>query len=231
MLKAAVFDLDGTLCAVGKAILPETLALLDQLQQRGVQLALSSGKPIYYLCGLLRQTGLRDVILMGEHGASVQRGVDLPPRFPSRMPVAPHTRAALAGLQEKLEAEFGARIWLQPNQTEVTPFFSDETTHADLRAFLARELNAEEMGITVYDQSDCIDLCPTGLDKGSGLAFLCTRMRWDLAAETAAVGDGVNDEPMLRIAGCSIGIGRRPVAGAQFTVPSIQDAITHLLTW
>ena len=46
MLKAAVFDLDGTLCAVGKAILPETLALLDQLQQRGVQLALSSGKPI-----------------------------------------------------------------------------------------------------------------------------------------------------------------------------------------
>ena len=230
MLKAAVFDLDGTLCAVGKAILPETLALLDQLQQRGVQLALSSGKPIYYLCGLLRQTGLRDVILMGENGASVQRGVDLPPRFHYRMPVAPHTRAALAGLQEKLEAEFGARIWLQPNQTEVTPFFSDETTHADLRAFLARELNAEELGITVYYQSDCIDLCPTGLDKGSGLAFLCTRMGWDLAAETAAVGDGVNDEPMLRIAGCSIGIGRRPVAGAQFTVPSIQDAITHLLT-
>ena len=30
MLKAAVFDLDGTLCAVGKAILPETLALLEQ---------------------------------------------------------------------------------------------------------------------------------------------------------------------------------------------------------
>ena len=67
MLKAAVFDLDGTLCAVGKAILPETLALLEQLQRRGVQLALSSGKPIYYLCGLLRQTGLRDVILMGEN--------------------------------------------------------------------------------------------------------------------------------------------------------------------
>ena len=55
MLKAAVFDLDGTLCAVGKAILPETLALLEQLQRRDVQLALSSGKPIYYLCGLNRK--------------------------------------------------------------------------------------------------------------------------------------------------------------------------------
>ena len=229
MLKAAVFDLDGTLCAVGKAILPETLALLEQLQRRGVQLALSSGKPIYYLCGLLRQTGLRDVILMGENGASVQRGVDLPPRFHYRMPVAPHTRAALTQLQEKLEAEFGPRIWFQPNQTEVTPFFSDETTHADLRTFLAQELNAEKAGITVYDQSDCIDLCPTGLDKGSGLAFLCTRMGWELS-ETAAVGDGVNDEPMLRAAGCSIGIGRQPVAGAQFTVSTIQDAITYLLT-
>ncbi len=77
-------------------------------------------------------------------------------------------------------------------------------------AFLAQELNAEKAGITVYDQSDCIDLCPTGLDKGSGLAFLCTRMGWELS-ETAAVGDGVNDEPMLRAAGCSIGIGRQPV--------------------
>lgn len=134
---------------------------------------------------------------MGENGASVQRGVDLPPRFHYRMPVAPHTHAALTQLQEKLEAEFGPRIWFQPNQTEVTPFFSDETTHADLRTFLAQELNAEKAGITVYDQSDCIDLCPTGLDKGSGLAFLCTRMGWELS-ETAAVGDGVNDEPMLR---------------------------------
>ena len=60
--------------------------------------------------------------LMGENGASVQRGVDLPPRFHYRMPVAPHTHAALTQLQEKLEAEFGPRIWFQPNQTEVTPF-------------------------------------------------------------------------------------------------------------
>ncbi len=80
MLKAAVFDLDGTLCAVGKAILPETLALLEQLQRRGVQLALSSETDLLSLRPSAAN-GSADVILMGENGASVQRGVDLPPRF------------------------------------------------------------------------------------------------------------------------------------------------------
>ena len=58
MLKIAVFDLDGTLCAVGKSIQPKTLALLRKLQDKGVQIAISSGKPIYYLCGTARQAGL-----------------------------------------------------------------------------------------------------------------------------------------------------------------------------
>lgn len=230
MLKLAVFDLDGTLCPVGRAVLPETLSALRALQEKGVQLAVSSGKPVYYLCGLVRQTGLSDMILMGENGASVQRGVDLPPAFHARMEVPAHTRAALAMLREKLAAEFGRRIWLQPNQIEVTPFFADEQTHEDLRAFMRREVRCEEMGITIYDQSDCFDLCPTGLDKGSGLQFLCDLLGLSMA-DAAAVGDGVNDEPMLRVAGRSIGIGQKDVPGAQITVPTIGEAIALLESW
>lgn len=226
MLKLAVFDLDGTLCAVGRAILPETLQALASLQARGIQLAVSSGKPVYYLCGTVRQAGLRNVILMGENGADVQRGVDLPPAEYYRMPVAPHTRAALSMLSSKLEETFGRRIWLQPSRTEVTPFFADEATHEELRAFCAREITPD-MGITIYDQRDCIDLCPTGLDKGSGLVFLCNQLGLS-PADAAAVGDGINDAPMLRTAGCSIGIGSAPVAGAQCTVPTISEALALL---
>ncbi len=136
MLKAAVFDLDGTLCAVGKAILPETLALLEQLQRRGVQLALSSGKPIYYLCGLLRQnrSAGRDSDGRKRRIGAARRGSAAPVPLP-HAGGAPTPPPPLTQLQEKLEAEFGPRIWFQPNQTEVTPFFCDETTHADLRTF------------------------------------------------------------------------------------------------
>ncbi len=229
MLKVVVFDLDGTLCPVGKAITPETIAGLRALREAGVRVAFSSGKPVYYLCGTARQAGLPDVILMGENGADAQFGVDLPPKVWYRMPVAEHTRAALAALKEQLAAEFGRRIWLQPTQIEVTPFFppEDEGLHNELRDFMARHVKAE-MDVTIYDQRDCFDLCPTGLDKGSGLAYLCEQMGWTLA-EAAAVGDGVNDEPMLRAAGVSVGIGAVPVAGAKAMARDINEAIALLL--
>lgn len=229
MLKVAAFDLDGTLCPVGKAITPETAAGLRALQKAGVRVAFSSGKPVYYLCGTARQAGLPDVILMGENGADAQFGVALPPRVWYRMPVAEHTRAALRGLKKQLAAEFGRRIWLQPTMIEVTPFFppEDMALHNELRDFMARNVRPE-MGITIYDQRDCFDLCPTGLDKGSGLAYLCEQMGWTLQ-EAAAVGDGVNDEPMLRAAGVSVGVGSAPVAGAKTMARDINEAIDLLL--
>ena len=231
MLKVAVFDLDATLCAVGKAILPETLAGLRKLQAAGVQIAVSSGKPIYYLCGVARQAGLEDMILMGENGASVQFGVNLPPKSIIGCRSNPAVRANLFALREKLDAEFGSRIWLQPTQLEVTPFFppDDMALHNELRAFMQREVK-EDMGITIYDQRDCFDLCPTGIDKGTGIAYLCQQMGWDIA-DAAAVGDGVNDEPMLRMAGHSIGIGDHPVVGAKDMAKTIGEAIERLLTW
>ena len=229
MLKVAVFDLDGTLCAVGKAILPQTLDGLRKLQARGVQVAVSSGKPIYYLCGTARQAGLENMILMGENGASVQFGVDLPPKDYYWMPVAPHTAEALRMLHGQIVAAFGNRVWMQPTQVEVTPFFppEDMALHEELRAFMKQAVTPD-MGITVYDQRDCFDLCPTGVDKGSGLAYLCERMGWDIA-DAAAVGDGVNDEPMLRAAGYSVGIGQVQVAGAKDMAATIGEAIEKLL--
>ena len=139
------------------------------------------------------------------------------------------SRAALAALKEQLAAEFGRRIWLQPTQIEVTPFFppEDEGLHEELRAFMARNVRPE-MDITIYDQRDCFDLCPAGLDKGNGLAYLCKQMGWSLD-EAAAVGDGVNDEPMLRMAGVSVGVGAAPVAGAKAMAKDINEAIGLLL--
>ena len=66
--------------AVGGGDLPAGFQALRQLEERGVRIAVCSGKPTYYLCGFLRQVELRDPILIGENGAVIQMGVELPPR-------------------------------------------------------------------------------------------------------------------------------------------------------
>lgn len=228
-LKLAAFDLDETLCPLGGAIGGGTLALLRELEGAGVTTAISSGKPVHYLCAIARQAGLPQMVLMGENGAAVQFGIDFPPKRWYQRPIAAHTREALASLQAQLSDAFGERIWFQPNQVQLTPFFppSDTALHNELRAFLTDAIK-EDMGITMYDQNDCIDLCPTGLDKGTGLRYLCGQMGLSIE-ETAAVGNGVNDVPMLLAAGTSIGIGTVPLDGAKEMRPTIEDALRRLI--
>ena len=79
-MKCIVFDLDGTLCQLGKEILPETVDMLKALEDKGNRICISSGKPTYYLVGMFRQVGLKNPIFIGENGGVIQLGVDLPPR-------------------------------------------------------------------------------------------------------------------------------------------------------
>ena len=69
MYKLIVFDLDGTLAALGKGIAPQSIAALRRLEDAGARIAICSGKPTYYLCGLMRQVELRAPVIVGENGA------------------------------------------------------------------------------------------------------------------------------------------------------------------
>jgi HAD superfamily hydrolase (TIGR01484 family) len=80
MHKLLVFDLDGTLAEIGKGMLPEDVAEFHRLERCGYRIAICSSKPVCYLCGFMRQVGLKDPILIGENGAVFQFGVELPPR-------------------------------------------------------------------------------------------------------------------------------------------------------
>ena len=80
MIKLVVFDLDKTLAELGKGVTPENIKQLKQLEEKGVRIAICSGKTVYYLCGFMRQLELEHPILIGENGAVIQFGVDLPPK-------------------------------------------------------------------------------------------------------------------------------------------------------
>ena len=71
-----VFDLDGTLAKVGDASTAETVALLHRIRETGARIALSSGKPTFYLCAFARQLGLQDAVLVGENGSVQDISID-----------------------------------------------------------------------------------------------------------------------------------------------------------
>lgn len=226
MYKLIVFDLDKTLCELGRGIAPENLALLRQLEDTGARIAICSGKPTYYLCGFMRQAELSRPVLVGENGAVIQFGVDLPPRDYFILPYSDAAKRSIRLMQGVLEEEIPS-MWYQPNVTGLTPFPRDEAEFDRLTACIER-MRPQLEDVLVYRHCDCYDITPCGVTKKSGLTRL-----GDLLGitpqETAAVGDGVNDYPMFEYAGLALGVKVQEEQRVDRNFMTIGDALRFLL--
>jgi len=227
-MSTVIFDLDGTLAPVGKPISSAAADGLRRLEAAGHQVAVSSGKPLYYLCGMLRQVGLKKPALVGENGAAMQLGIDLPPLLRSTLLYPDHARVTLQKLRADIDRHFGDQVWYQPNEHMLTCFPHEEALFDPIADIIA-DSNPEQAGLVVYRHCDCFDIIPCGIDKGAGLEALC-RMLCIEPADTIAVGDHDNDLPMFLKAGMSIGIGPAAPAAAQYRFDDILSAIDFILT-
>ena len=226
MYKLIVFDLDGTLAALGKGIEPENLALLRRLEDAGARIAICSGKPAYYLCGFMRQVGLKAPVLVGENGAVIQLGVDLPPRD---YHVAPHSEAAKRSIRLLRDAFDKAvpGMWYQPNEVGLTPFPRDEKEFAAVQGCIDA-LAPRLEDVIVYRHCDSFDITPQGITKKSGLERLGALLGI-AAKETIAVGDGVNDYPMYEYAGLAAGVNVKDAQRVNRNFQTAGEALCHLL--
>jgi len=222
-----VFDLDGTLAKVGDASTAETVALLHRIRETGARIALSSGKPTFYLCAFARQLGLQDAVLVGENGSVIQVGTALPPTLYRKAEIPAITKKALKTLRERMEAEFGDRIWYQPNETALTPFPAYAEDFAKIRAILD-DFITPEMQIAVYEHPDCFDIQYQGLSKGAGIRRL-SEVTGIAPEDMISVGDYTNDYPMFAETGYSVGIHLPDPARATVNFPTISEALTHIL--
>jgi len=222
-----IFDLDGTLAPVGKATEEECVSLLHRIREAGAKIALSSGKPTFYLCGYARQLGLRDAFLIGENGGVIQEGVDLPPVRAERARLPEKTRKALKELREKMEEAFPEKIWYQPNETALTPFPYGEEIFPPLRK-LIEDFITPDMFLSVYEHPDCFDIEYSSLSKGEGLKAL-SRLTGVPAEKMIAVGDWTNDYPMFEEAGYSVGIHLPDPTKASVNFPTLKEALLHIL--
>lgn len=204
-MSLVIFDLDGTLAPVGLPVAQNLADDLRALERAGHQVAICSGKPLAYLCGMLRQIGLKKPALAGENGAAVQLGIDLPPVHRSVIPYPESARQKLAELRAMIDRDFGGRIWYQPNEHMLTCFPHSDDLFEPIGQ-LIYDSGAEKAGLVVYRHCDCFDIIPAGVDKGAGLRELCRMLDFS-PDDTVAVGDHDNDLPMFEAAGLSIGIG------------------------
>ncbi len=224
MKKLYVFDLDNTLCALGAPIKEETVQALRVLERGGNLIAVCSGKPTYYLCGLMRQVGLSSPILVGENGGVIQFGVDLPPQQFYIVTDKKETLSFFRKMREHLEEKYGDAVWFQPNEAMLTVFPKD----LSLFDALAEDLSpARALGCKIYRFCDCFDVVPDDVDKGRGLSFLAEHLGM-CARDVVAVGDGENDYPMFDFAGTSVGIGLKDQRRAQINVKTIGQALALL---
>lgn len=203
MYKLIAFDLDDTIAAVGEGIRDENVRKLRELEEQGFFIAICSGKPTYYLCGFLRQVGLKRPILVGENGAVIQLGVDLPPKYFYVQPYSQKAKESIGFLKEQLE-QILPDLWYQPNLVGLTPFPASEKEFEIIQKLIDDSREQLE-DVLVYRHVDSFDITPVGIDKESGMRFLAALMGVE-KEEIIAVGNGVNDYPMFLHSGLALGV-------------------------
>ena len=203
MVRMMIFDLDSTLAPIGFGMGEEELKLFRELENTGVRIAICSGKTCDYLCGFMRQIGLKNPILIGENGAVIRFGIDLPPKRYYRVPFSQEAANSLEKMRQVLEEKF-PHIWFQPNKIGVTPFPTSEEEFEKIEEEL-RVCKEELKDIKVFRHIDSFDIVPAQIDKAVGISYLLEKMGIT-AEEIIAVGDGVNDYTMFELAGYSIGV-------------------------
>lgn len=227
MFKLMVFDLDNTLALLGKGITSTDVALLRALEQKGVRIAISSGKPVYYLCGFVRQVELVRPILIGENGAVIQMGVDLPPSEYHVLPYSNRAKRSCALIKKAITGLL-PDMWYQPNEIALTPFPRNETEFALIEECLKR-LGPRLEDVVIYRHVDSFDIIPEGIDKSTGLKKLGELLSI-APEETVAIGDGVNDYPMFDVAGHAVGINVSQSERVDMNFRTTTEALEYLIT-
>jgi len=196
MLQLVVLDLDGTLADLNTPIQPKTIELLQKLQKDEIKLVLASGKPTSYLAGLVRQSGLDNIILVGDNGGVIYFNHHFPPFKSIILEMTNAAATEMGKIRKALVAEFGDKIWIQPNQVTLSLFGSD--VNIDKVYIVCDRIFKEEAikHLKKFKTGGALDVIPLNIDKGVALKHIQEKLNIPIE-NTAIIGDGSNDFPMF----------------------------------
>lgn len=230
-----VADIDGTLVRTDKALSDATVAAAARLRDAGVALALISARPGSGIAPLAKQLALEGVF-GAFNGATIAKSdgtvvsaerlddrvaaralellahpaIDLWLYADDRWYVTQTTNPHTA--REKLSAGVDPTIVadLAPLARRVDKIVGVSEDHA-LLARLDPEIAAALGGKATIARSHAyfLDVTPPTGNKGDGIARIAEAAGVSLA-NTAAIGDGMNDIAMLKRAGLAVAMGNAP---------------------
>jgi hydroxymethylpyrimidine pyrophosphatase-like HAD family hydrolase len=158
-----------------------------------VSIAMSAGSAV------AREAAAEGAMIQGmERGIGIAQRSDVPHMDRWRMGVYRRLYEETATLVDDMLAELNdpGRSWEKLNVFHLTPE--------------SRERGHEMLGglpvVFAYMEETSLELTPRDVDKGRGLLELCRILGID-PARTIGVGDGENDEPLLRAAGLAVAMG------------------------
>ncbi|MHA1130198.1 MAG: HAD family hydrolase [Candidatus Helarchaeota archaeon] len=196
MLQLVAVDLDGTLANYDAPIKSSTIKLLQQLQNEGVQLVLASGKPASYVAGLVRQTNLKNVIIVGDNGGVIWYNHAFPPKDPFVMEVKSAAIEEMRQVREAIIEKFNDQVWIQPNQVTYS-LFGRGIDIIEVYAFCDQIFKEKEIKLLKnFKTGGALDIIPCTMDKGVALQIIQEKMNIPIE-DTATIGDGSNDVPMF----------------------------------
>ena len=225
-IRAAFFDIDGTLLPFGAEALPaSTRTALDTLRRRGVQVFIASGRPPIHLPLLHALDGMTFdgyVTMNGQYcyrpDGTVLYSHAIDPAALRRLLTYIQREKLSVGFIEKDRSTFNlindlsADFCRKMNQTSGDVAARIETAPIyQLSAFLPEEKQEEFLrncpGCVAVRWNDAfVDVLPAGGGKTEGLAHVMQALGLPREA-SIAFGDGENDVEMLRYAGIGVAMG------------------------
>lgn len=224
-MKVVVFDLDGTLCKKNESILPSTVERLHILEERGNQIVICSGKTTQYLQGLFRQIGLKNPILIGEMGSTLNQGITYPPKVALTLYDDKKKIDALREFKKKYVNKYKDKIWLQPNEIQLSLVPRDKETFEAIKEDLK---NDDTSLFDVYVYNTNMDILPKGSNKAAGLKKACEYYGF-VFEDIYYFGDSINDYPIFALCNNSFGIDLKDPSKAKWNFKTIDEALDYLL--
>ena len=216
-----VFDVDGTLTHSGNLPDNDVSTALKDLENRGIRIALSSGKPVFYLEALIERIGLQMPIIVAENGCII---VDVAER---KEVWSGERNFAMHEIRRKILDRFPSSVKEQENRVEMTFFVDDKSLFEEIASQVRHLVNESGDKVHMYECEGGFDILPSGIDKGTALAKLKGMYGFD-KKRVAAVGDGENDIPMFKEAGLALMIGSRTSHPTVANFNTIREALVFL---
>lgn len=229
-IRLLALDVDGTLAHEEGLPPREVVRALRRVAARGIEIALVTGRPLHAMRGVASLLGLPRVWVAASNGAvgakledgtwtsSVITTLETGPLIRRARAIDPSIGVAAE------EPGVGYRV-TRPLPTAVAPapqlpwaVGPDEAPFVALasQAVPSRDLieALEDLGHQMMPWScpgfEVVDVHPAGTDKGTAVKELAEQLGLD-ASQVAAVGDYLNDIPLLAWTGWSVAMGHAPV--------------------